>query len=58
MFFGRPWSEGTDGDIIELAGELKEKMGGWVFHTRVDFNKPTPHIVLKTTQPAVAVGND
>ena len=58
MFFERPWSDVTDNDITELATRLKEKMGGWVFHTPVDFEKPTPHITLETAQPAVMVEDD
>jgi hypothetical protein len=26
-------------------------MGGWVFHEKVDFNKPTPHIYIERGEP-------
>ncbi|MAE87205.1 MAG: hypothetical protein CMB80_31015 [Flammeovirgaceae bacterium] len=53
MFFDKPWSEVTDEDISLLASSLKEKMGGWIFHTKVDFSKPTPHISLDTDHPEI-----
>lgn len=43
-FFDKPWSEVTDEEISSLASRLKEEMGGWVFHNRIDFEKPTPWI--------------
>lgn len=44
MFFDKPWSLVTDEEIHEFAKELSEKTGGHIFHTKVDLNKPTPHI--------------
>ena len=58
MFFERPWSEVTDNDITELATKLEDKMGGWVFHVPINFDNPTPHITLETSQPAVMVEDD
>tara|TARA_R100000664_G_scaffold27406_1_gene38035 strand:+ start:960 stop:2885 length:1926 start_codon:yes stop_codon:yes gene_type:complete len=55
MFFQRPWSEVSDEDIDNLAQELSEKMGGWVFHTPVDFSKPTPHLRILRNQPAIMI---
>lgn len=46
MFFNKPWSKVKDKDITKLASKLKKEMGGWVFHTKVDFNKKTPHIII------------
>ena len=46
MFFQRPWADVSEDDIDELALLLKEKMGGWIFHAPVDFDKPTPHMTL------------
>jgi len=51
MFFDKAWKDVTEDEIDQLAGELKEKMGGWVFHERVDFNKPTPHMELSLPHP-------
>ena len=53
MFFDKPWSEVSDDDIESLAKDLKEKMGGWVFHSKVDFDKPTPYMTLEFNQPLV-----
>ena len=53
MFFDKTWSEVTDDDISSLATRLKNEMGGWVFHNKVDFNNPYPHMKLQTNQPAI-----
>ena len=51
MFFDKSWSNVTEDDISILANRLKNEMGGWVFHSRVDFNKPTKHLTLSTSHP-------
>ena len=53
MFFKKPWADVTDEDVSALANELSEKMGGWVFHSPVDFSSPTPSIKLSTAPPEV-----
>ena len=53
MFFDKPWSEVSDEEISALAGELKEKLGGWIFHSKVDFSRPTPHINISRDQPSL-----
>ena len=53
MFFEKPWSEVTDDEISDMADQLKSEMGGWVFHSRVDFTKPTKHIQVQRTQPDI-----
>ncbi len=53
MFFDKSWADVTNEDIASLAQELKEKMGGWVFHSRVDFSVPTPHVTLEKGHPKV-----
>ena len=53
MFFNKAWKDVTEKDIDNLAVELKEKMGGWVFHERVDFSKPTKHLELDIIHPQV-----
>jgi glycosyltransferase involved in cell wall biosynthesis len=53
MFFQRPWSEVSDSDISELATKLSSEMGGWVFHTPVDFDTPTPNISINRGHPWV-----
>lgn len=51
MFFQRPWSDVTEKDITLLAKDLEEKMGGWIFHTPVDFNKRVPHLQQVQNHP-------
>ena len=53
MFFNKPWSEVTESDIDELSQKLSSEMGGWIFHSKVDFNKPTPHILLDVNHPDI-----
>jgi len=52
-FFGRPWSTVTDEDIKDMSAELSNKMGGWIFHSQVDFSKTTPHIQINRSQPSI-----
>lgn len=53
MFFDKKWSDVTDEDIVTLSEKLSTQMGGWIFHQKVDFNKPTPHLTLNQGQPAL-----
>jgi len=53
MFFNKSWSDVTESDISSLAAELKEKMGGWVFHSKVDFSSPTPYITMDVGHPEI-----
>ena len=56
MFFDKSWSEVTDNDISSLAVRLSEEMGGWIFHAKVDFNNPSPHISITMKQPGIMNG--
>ena len=56
MFFDKPWSEVTDEDISGLAKKLSDEMGGWVFHRKVDFDNPTPHVNIKKSHPRIMHG--
>ena len=53
MFFDKPWTEVTDEDIEQLSTKLREEMGGWIFHSKVDFSKEVPHLELRAGQPEV-----
>ena len=44
MFFDKPWSEVSDDEIKKMAVDLAKKTGGHVFHSKVDWNNPTPSI--------------
>jgi hypothetical protein len=50
-FFGKKWSEVSDDEIRNLALKMKEHLGGWVFHTLVDFSRPTPWAKINKHQP-------
>lgn len=58
MFFDKPWSEVSDEEISELSKKLAEEMGGWIFHSKVDFSRPTPHLKIQRNQPKVMIDND
>jgi glycosyltransferase involved in cell wall biosynthesis len=51
MFFDKPWSKVTNDDINNMSQKLGSEMGGWIFHSKVDFSKPTPHVTLETEHP-------
>jgi len=55
-FFGRPWSQVTDTDIKELATKMKNELGGWIFHSMINFSKPTPSIKIKSGSPEIMKG--
>ena len=52
MFFEKPWSHVTDAEISDVAIRMENEMGGWIFHQRIDFDKPTPHVKISRLQPA------
>jgi len=53
MFFDKQWSEVSEEDISKLSERLSDEMGGWIFHSKVDFSKPTPHISLNCDHPEI-----
>ena len=53
MFFDKPWADVSDEEIKELATKLENEMGGWIFHQKIDFNQPTPHINITMTHPEI-----
>jgi hypothetical protein len=54
MFFNKPWSEVSDVEIEKIAVRLEKEMGGWIFHQKIDWNKPTPSIIInEITHPVV-----
>lgn len=55
MFFDKSWSDVTDAELDQRAEELAEKMGGWVFHQKVDFSRSTPHIKCNQKPPRVMI---
>lgn len=53
MFFEKPWSEVTDSDITQLASRMEKEMGGWIFHSKIDFTQPTPHMKITMNEPGI-----
>ena len=53
MFFNKSWSEVSSKEISKLAVELGDKMGGWIFHEKIDFNRPTPYIDCEIGYPKI-----
>ena len=58
MFFDKVWSKVTDEEITEMADMLAKKTGGHVFHSKVDFTKPMPHVTLTNSHPSLVFKND
>lgn len=44
MFFDKAWAEVTEEEIEEMGKRLAEELGGHVFHSKVDWTRPTPWI--------------
>ena len=49
--FDKPWSEVSLDDIKVLAQRLEEEKGGHIFHQKVDWGIPVPHIELNNPGP-------
>ncbi len=53
MFFDKSWKDVTEDEIDTLATTLAKKMGGWIFHSKLDMSTRTPHIAVNRSHPAV-----
>jgi glycosyltransferase involved in cell wall biosynthesis len=53
MFFNKSWASVTEKEIKNLSIRLKGEMGGWVFHEKINFNKPTPFLKISKKQPKI-----
>ena len=53
MFFDKPWKEVSEQDIKALSLRLKNEMGGWIFHQKINFDKPTPFLKISKKQPKI-----
>jgi len=58
MFFEKKWSDVTDQEISEMSEKLTSEMGGWIFHSRVDFDNPTPHVEIDRDEPAIMLKSE
>ena len=52
MMFDVPWSEVTDEMILFKAEELKEKCGGWIWHSKWNGER-TPHLTINIKEPSL-----
>ena len=41
MFFDKPWAEVTEEEVNDMAERMKEEMGGWIFHRKIDWSQKT-----------------
>jgi hypothetical protein len=41
-FFNKPWSQVTDKEIDDLAKRMEKELGGHIFHSKIDWSRPTP----------------
>jgi glycosyltransferase involved in cell wall biosynthesis len=48
MFFDKKWDDVTDEEMHDLSKKLEEKMGGWIFHRKIDWNNPTPSVFIES----------
>ena len=53
MFFNKKWEDVTDEEIEQISVKMKDELGGWIFHERIDFTRPTPWITIDKSHPAV-----
>lgn len=53
MFFDKPWADVSDEDVAEMAHKLESRMGGWIFHQKVNFDTPTPYMRVSMTHPEI-----
>lgn len=51
MMFDLPWSQVTDDMISRKAEELKEKLGGWIWHNKWDGKMTTPWMTISKREP-------
>lgn len=54
MFFNKSWKNVSDQEIQDLSLEMENKLGGWIFHNKLDFSKPTPWIEIERSEPKLA----
>jgi glycosyltransferase involved in cell wall biosynthesis len=56
MFFNKKWSDVSDQEIKDLSIKMEKELGGWVFHQKIDFSKPTPWIKINRPEPKLSKG--
>lgn len=56
VFFDKPWADVNNSDITNMSIKLEREMGGWIFHSKVNFSKPTPSFIFNEEHPKVMIG--
>ena len=51
VMFDKPWSEVTEEEIDEMGAKLADELGGWIFHTKVNFSHHVPYIQVNRSHP-------
>ena len=54
MFFDKKWSDVSDEEIKKLASKMEKELGGWIFHQKINFSKPTPWIKIDRPEPELS----
>jgi glycosyltransferase involved in cell wall biosynthesis len=57
MFFDKSWKDVDDKEIDTLADKLESELGGWIFHSKVDFSRPTPWLSVNDEIHPDSMGN-
>ena len=57
MFFDKRWVDVTDQDIRDLAASLKDKLGGWVFHEKINWDIQVPFLKYEIQPPKYYKGS-
>jgi len=56
MMFDLPWSEVTEEMIEDRVKLMKEKLGGWIWHSKWDGKTTTQHITVNRNEPKIMKG--
>ena len=57
VMFDKPWENVTEEEIDAMGSKLATRMGGWIFHSKVNFEKTVPHIQVARTHPQAFIKN-
>jgi len=56
MFFDKKWSDVSESEIKSLAEKLGNEMGGWIFHSKIDWSRKTPWMYTERKEPKIMEG--
>ena len=58
VMFNKPWADVTDDDMEKMGEKLSSELGGWIFHTKVNFDQKVPYISVKRGHPSTFITTD